>query len=104
MTDLPGIDELVEDRLERLARLAASRREPRWTTGQALGFLAAMPGCVLVVAGFAALIAVAVIGDSGAEGDGFTDWGMTAGFGAVVSGLLLTVPGCIVFERCRRRR
>ena len=69
---------------------------PHWTTGQGIGFLAALPGCVFVVLSIAvALVAFELEGDTMA-----IELASAGVVGAL--GLMAAVPGLIVFYKCRR--
>ena len=71
---------------------------PTWTIGQGLGFLVALPGAILTVLGVAAmLVAVTAIEDKDEA-----LLGLAAAGGATLLGLVIAVPGLIVFFKCRR--
>lgn len=74
------------------------RRPPRWTTGQGIGFLAALPGLLLLVGAVITFAATTNL-----EGD---DADTAAGIVAVLGllGVLMALPGLIVFCMCRTRR
>ena len=74
-------------------------REPDWTTGQGIGFLVALPGRIIV--GLAALVAVIGVATSG----GGDDVGAAVGIAMLtaVFGVIVAVPGTIVFNKCKRR-
>ena len=74
-------------------------REPDWTTGQGIGFLVALPGWIIV--GLAALVAVIGVATSG----GGDDVGAAVGIAMLtaVFGVIVAVPGTIVFNKCKRR-
>ena len=74
------------------------RRPPRWTTGQGIGFLVMLPGLLLLVT---AVITAAVAADlRGDEAD--VAQGAYAVMGAL--GVLMTLPGIVVFFMCRTRK
>ena len=74
-------------------------REPDWTTGQGIGFLVALPGWIIV--GLAALVAVIGVATSG----GGDDVGAAVGIAMLtaVFGVIIAIPGTIVFNKCKRR-
>ena len=72
--------------------------KPRWTTGQGLGFLVALPGLIITVLGVASmLVSVLAITD---KDDALV--GLLFSGGVAVVGLIAAVPGLIVFYRCAR--
>ena len=68
-------------------------REPKWTTGQGIGFLVALPGWVLVGLG---LVGALVGAEAG--GDSF----VLAALLSSLAGLVSAIPGTIVFKKCKR--
>ncbi|MDE0664822.1 MAG: MotA/TolQ/ExbB proton channel family protein [Acidobacteria bacterium] len=74
-------------------------REPHWTTGPGIGFLVAVPGWTIV--GLAALTAVIGVATSG----GGDDVGAAVGVAMLtaVFGIIVAIPGTIVFNKCKRR-
>lgn len=70
--------------------------EPDWTTGQGIGFLVALPGWMLVPLGLMG----AIVASSFAGGDRALS---LISLGVAVGGLILAVPGTIVFMKCKRR-
>ncbi len=79
-------------------RPATGAQTPRWTTGQGIGFLAALPGLLLIAA--AAVTAAATTDLKGDDLD--TAQGAFAVMGAL--GLIMALPGVVVFLMCRTRR
>lgn len=76
-------------------------REPHWTTGQGIGFLVALPGWIIV--GLAALVGVFVLAAGTAAR---TSIGTSELFVIVLMalfGVIVAIPGTIVFNKCRRR-
>ena len=71
-------------------------REPNWTTGQGIGFLVALPGWFLVPFGLMG----AIVASSFAGGDRALS---LISLGVAIGGLILAVPGTIVFIKCKRR-
>ena len=70
--------------------------EPKWTTGQGIGFLVSLTGWIL---GAAALIGVMVTATEGGNDEELTAiFGLLAGLGVVSA-----IPGTIVFHKCKRR-
>ena len=74
------------------------RRPPRWTTGQGIGFLTALPGLLLITA--AGIVVIAAADLSGEDAD--VAQGAYAVMGTL--GVLLALPGVVVFFMCRTRR
>ena len=78
----------------------SDQRHPQaeWTTGQGIGFLVALPGWSM--AGLALLVGAVGLA-AGSEGFGAPEFlvvVVTAVFGVVIA-----VPGTIVFNKCKRR-
>ena len=71
-------------------------RGPDWTTGQGIGFLVALPGWILVPLG----VIGAIVASSFAGGDRALS---LISLGVAIGGLILAVPGTIVFTKCKRR-
>ena len=74
------------------------RRPPRWTTGQGIGFLAMLPGLLFLLAAFAAYATSTNLRGDEQEAAEIA----AAATGAL--GLLLALPGVIVFAMCRTRK
>ena len=76
-------------------------REPDWTTGQGIGFLVALPGWIIV--GLAALVGVfgLAAGTSGSENFGAPE--LLVLVGPALFGVVIAIPGTIVFNKCKRR-
>ena len=72
--------------------------EPQWTAGQALGFILTIPGLVLIVAACVAAMITAGLNDR----DDAVLALVSCGAGAMV-GVVMAVPGMIVFYKCRRQ-
>ena len=72
----------------------AGSREPTWTTGQGIGFLAALPGWTIV--GLAALVAInrLAAADTGTV--------LASAISATLFGVVIAIPGTIVFYKCKR--
>ncbi len=75
-------------------------REPDWTTGQGVGFLVALPGWIIVgLAGIGALAAVYLVAADSPIAlhvvIGVVSW--------AVFGVIIAIPGTIVFNKCKRR-
>ena len=70
---------------------------PEWTTGQAIGFLIALPGVLTIIgaAGFAMIIA-------GDDNDDTVLIGLLSSGGAAVVGVFAVVIGWIVFRKCEQ--
>ena len=86
---------LQAEHREREVRRSDSYLEPpRWTTGQGIGFLVALPGTVLAIFGIIGLMTLPSVEAA--------DQSLLAGvsFGTFVFGLVLSIPGFIVFRRC----
>ena len=77
-------------------------RDPKWTTGQGIGFLVALPGWIIFLGG---LIAARVVSEQetswGAEPNLF-DGNSLYLFVTGIVGLLCAIPGTIVFNKCKR--
>ena len=67
--------------------------EPKWTTGQGIGFLVSFIGWVLAVLGLVGLMGAG----EGADGEAYAVLGLLAGLG-----VLSAIPGTIVFKKCKR--
>ena len=67
--------------------------EPMWTTGQGIGFLVALPGWLLVAIGLLGAGPASELG-----GEGVVIALVAAGFG-----ILIAIPGSIVFNKCKRQ-
>ena len=77
--------------------MAVYNRQPGadWTTGQGIGFLVALPGYILT--GLAVLV-----GGVGILTDVHFDTPVRALiFGAALLGIVLAIPGTIVFSKCK---
>ena len=77
----------------------ADSREPDWTTGQGIGFLVALPGWIAV----ALAVLVAVIGTAASDGGGGAGAAVGVATLTAVSGVVIAIPGTIVFYKCKRR-
>lgn len=76
--------------------VSATRRdpsEPVWTTGQGIGFLVALPGWLLAPVGLLGALITA------GNGNGIVPAIFAA---SAVLGLIVAIPGSIVFGKCRR--
>lgn len=71
----------------------SDRGEPEWTTGQALGFLVALPGWVMVPT---SLIGLAI---AAGYGSGIA---MAVCAASSVLSIALAIPGTIVMNKCER--
>ena len=69
--------------------------EPKWTTGQGIGFLVSLSGWILGAGGLIGVIATA----GEADGELVALCGLLAGLGIVSA-----IPGTIVFHKCKRPR
>ncbi len=65
-------------------------REPQWTTGQGIGFLVALPGCLLALVGLIGLMVTDGSPGNYIFGSGFA------------RGAIGAIPGTIVFNKCSR--
>lgn len=65
-------------------------REPDWTTGQGIGFLVALPGCLLALVGLIGLMVADGSPGNYIFGSGFA------------LGAIGAIPGTIVFTKCKR--
>jgi len=74
-------------------RPQAQEDEPIWTTGQGIGFLVALPGWLLVAIGLLGAGPASEIG-----GEAVVAALVAAGFG-----VLIAIPGSIVFNKCKRQ-
>ena len=72
-----------------------SPSEPKWTTGQGIGFLVSFVGWMLAVLGFVS--AVIIVGIIEADNE------IIPGICGLISltGVLSAIPGTIVFNRCK---
>ena len=69
--------------------------EPKWTTGQGIGFLVSLTGWILAAA---ALVGVWITATEGGNDEELTAiFGLLAGLGVVSA-----IPGTIVFHKCKR--
>ena len=73
-------------------RPQAQEDEPMWTTGQGIGFLVALPGWLLVAIG---LLGAGPASELGGEG-------VVIALVAAAFGVLIAIPGTIVFNKCKR--
>ena len=70
--------------------------EPKWTTGQGIGFLVSLCGWLIAAAG---LIGLMITAPAGAGDDELVPiFGLLAGLGVISA-----IPGTIVFHKCKRR-
>ena len=75
-------------------------RDPEWTTGQGIGFLVALPGWLLLgLSMLVALVGLAVSDSTDAGPEIFI-----SGVIIAVFGMIIAIPGTIVFNKCKRRR
>ena len=76
-------------------------REPDWTTGQGLGFLVALPGWIIF--GLAALVGVIGLAAGTADTEQFGAPELVIVVLMALFGVVVAVPGTIVFNKCKRR-
>lgn len=72
--------------------------EPRWTTGQGLGFLVMLPGLIVTALGLTAMLVSAFA----IEDRDDMLIGIASGGGVVFLGLIAAIPGLVVFTRCAK--
>ena len=80
------------------ASAGSDRGKPQWTTGQALGFLLAVPGAVVIIAACVAAMVTAGLEDP----DDVNLALLLCGAGAVL-GLVMALLGVFVYKRCARQ-
>ena len=74
-------------------------RDPHWTTGQGIGFLVALPGWILLGLSMLAALVGLLVSNSTDAGPAI----LAAGMGSAVFGMIVAIPGTIVFNKCKRR-
>ena len=77
-------------------------RDPKWATGQGIGFLVALPGWIIFLGGLIAALVVAEQETSWREEANLFAGNSLYLFVAGIVGLLCAIPGTIVFKNCRR--